>query len=122
MSDDEDRAMKLEMRMERPEGELSVFRWADEVAIALDNVVVFEIAPDTDPDLAEALARSFLPYEMPSEPIQCVRLHSPVWCAVVGMDNDGYITACGAHYSRHVSRSEPRAADCPHCIKKLAEG
>ena len=47
--------------VQRPEGELRVIRWGNEVGICLGDDLVFEIAPDVDPEVAEALARSFLP-------------------------------------------------------------
>jgi len=43
------------------EERLRVMRWGDEVAICLGDELVFEIAPGADPDVAEKLARSFLP-------------------------------------------------------------
>jgi len=48
------------------EERLRVMRWGDEVAICLGDELVFEIAPGADPDVAEKLARSFLP-TLPSE-------------------------------------------------------
>lgn len=42
-------------------GELSVVRWGNEVAICIDDKLLFEIAPEVDPDEAERIARTFLP-------------------------------------------------------------
>jgi len=44
---------------------LVVMRWGDEVSICVGDKLMFEIAPEVDPDEADKLARSFLPKEAP---------------------------------------------------------